>query len=118
MKKNKAKSKIQPKLHLKTGDNVLIIAGKEKGKKGTVLKVIVDELRAVVSERNMVKRHIKPSASNPQGQIIEKEAPIHISNLMVIDPETGLARRTGRKRDANGKLQRYFKEHTSKKPKA
>lgn len=114
---NKEKNKPK-KLHVRRGDLVLIIAGKEKGKQGTILRVDTKELRAIVSERNMVKKHVKPTASNPQGAIIEKEAPIHISNLKVIDPETGLARRTGRKRDANGKLQRYFKEHTSKKPKA
>ncbi len=112
----KAKNKPK-KLHVKRGDNVLIIAGKDKGKQGIILKVDTTELRAVVEERNMVKRHVKPTSANPKGEIIEQEASIHISNLMVVDPETGLARRTGRKRDANGKLQRYFKVHTSKKTK-
>jgi large subunit ribosomal protein L24 len=103
-KKNK-----QPKLHIKTGDLVLIIAGDEKGKQGTVSKIDFEKKRAFVEGRNMVKKHLKPSASNPQGSIEEKEASIHISNLMVIDPATGKPSRVGRKLDANGKLKRYFK---------
>lgn len=103
-KKNK-----QPKLHIKTGDLVLIIAGDEKGKQGTVSKIDFEKKRAFVEGRNMVKKHLKPSASTPQGSIEEKEASIHISNLMVIDPATGKPSRVGRKLDANGKLKRYFK---------
>jgi large subunit ribosomal protein L24 len=98
-KKNK-----QPKLHLKAGDNVLIIAGERKGKQGKVISVDFEKLRAIVEE------HVKPSASNPQGSIVEKEAGIHISNLMVIDPQTTKPARTGRRRDEKGKLQRFFKK--------
>ncbi|MFM9908755.1 MAG: 50S ribosomal protein L24 [Chitinophagaceae bacterium] len=109
-KKNK-----QPKLHIKTGDLVLIIAGDEKGKKGRILSIDVEKKRAIVEDRNKVKKHVKPSTNNPQGSIETKEASIHISNLMVIDEASDEARRTGRKRDENGKLQRYFKSHSSKK---
>jgi len=109
-KKNK-----QPKLHLKKGDKVRVIAGNSRGKEGEVLEVIIEKQRAVVEGVNMIKKHLKPSANNPQGSIQEIEGTIHLSNLMVIDPSSGEPRRTGRKRDDNGKLQRYFKEHTSVK---
>ncbi|MCU0444386.1 MAG: 50S ribosomal protein L24 [Microscillaceae bacterium] len=109
-KKNK-----QPKLHIKVGDMVLIIAGDEKDKKGRVLSIDVEKKRAIVEDRNKVKKHVKPSTNNPNGKIESKEASIHISNLMVIDESTGEAHRTGRKRDENGKLQRYFKPHSSNK---
>lgn len=109
-KKNK-----QPKLHLKKGDKVRVIAGNSRGKEGEVLEVLIEKQRVVVEGVNMVKKHLKPSANNPQGSIQEIEGTIHISNLMVIDPASGEPRRTGRKRDENGKLQRYFKEHTSNK---
>lgn len=105
----------QPKLHIKTGDTVKIIAGDEKGKSGKVLSIDVEKMRAIIEERNLVTKHIKPSASSPEGQIIEKEASIHISNLMVVNPATNVAARTGRKKDVNGKLQRYFKTHSSLK---
>jgi large subunit ribosomal protein L24 len=103
------KNNKQPKLHIKTGDEVLIIAGDDKGKQGKVLSIDMEKKRAIVEGRNMVTKHNKPSASNPQGSIIKKEASIHISNLKVIDPKTGKACRIGRKRDEKGKLQRYFK---------
>ncbi|EAY30195.1 50S ribosomal protein L24 [Microscilla marina] len=109
-KKNK-----QPKLHLKKGDKVRVIAGNSRGKEGDVLEVIIEKNRVVVEGVNMIKKHLKPSANNPQGSIQEIEGSIHISNLMVIDPASGEPRRSGKKRDENGKLQRYFKEHTSHK---
>ena len=109
-KKNK-----QPKLHLKKGDKVRVTAGNSRGKEGVVLEVLNEKQRVVVEGVNMIKKHLKPSANNPQGSIQEIEGSIHISNLMVIDPASGEPRRTGRKRDENGKLQRYFKEHTSHK---
>ncbi|WP_299452336.1 50S ribosomal protein L24 [uncultured Microscilla sp.] len=109
-KKNK-----QPKLHLKKGDKVKVIAGNSRGKEGDVLEVIIEKNRVVVEGVNMIKKHLKPSANNPQGSIQEIEGSIHISNLMVIDPASGEPRRSGKKRDENGKLQRYFKEHTSHK---
>jgi large subunit ribosomal protein L24 len=104
-KKNK-----QPKLHLKTGDNVLVIAGDAKGNSGKVLSIDMEKHRAIVEGLNKVKKHIKPSAQNPEGGIVQKEATIHISNLMVINPETNTAARTGRRLNAKGKLERYFKK--------
>lgn len=109
-KKNK-----QPKLHLKAGDKVRVIAGNEKGNEGRVIKVFMEKRRAIVESLNIRYKHQKPSANTPQGEIIEMEGSIHISNLMVIDPSTGEPRRTGRKKNEEGKLERYFKEHTSKK---
>jgi len=100
----------QQKFHVKTGDTVLVISGNEKGKKGKILKMLTDKQRAIVEGLNIVKKHIKPSAQNPQGGIVEKEAGIHISNLMLIDPKTGEPTRTGRKLNEKGKLQRYSKK--------
>ena len=79
------------KLHIRKGDTVVVLTGdvKDKGKTGKVLKVLVDKNRAIVEGRRMVSRSTKPSAKNPQGGIIKKEAPIHISNLSLIDPESG-----------------------------
>ena len=83
------------KLHIKKGDMVLVIAGKDnykiKGNKTPhkVLKVLVKEQRAIVEGVNMVSKSTKPSAKNPQGGIIKQEAPIHISNLMLVDPKSG-----------------------------
>lgn len=98
------------KYHIKTGDTVLVIAGDEKGKRGKVIQMLTDKDRAIVEGLNKVKKHVKPSANNPQGGIIEKEAGIHISNLMLIDPKTGEPTRIGRRRNEKGKLQRYSKK--------
>ena len=98
------------KLHIKKGDTVFVNTGKDKGKTGTVLRVIVDKQRAVVEGVNIVKKSTKPSAAHPQGGIIEQEAPIAISNLNVVDPKTGKPTRIGRKIGANGKLVRYAKK--------
>ena len=98
------------KLHIKKGDVVYINSGEDKGKTGRVLKVFVDEKRAIVEGANMVSRHTKPNAKHPQGGIIKKEAPIHISNLNVVDPSTGKPTRVGRRRNAEGKLVRYAKK--------
>lgn len=100
----------QPKLHIKTGDTVKVIAGNSKGKTGTVKSVILEKNRAVVDGINMVTKHKKPSATNPQGAIEKMEAPVHISNLMLVDPASGEATRTGRKLNADGKLVRYSKK--------
>ena len=100
----------QQKFHVKAGDTVLVIAGNEKGKKGKILKMLTEKDRAIVEGLNIVKKHIKPSAQNPQGGIVEKEAGIHISNLMLIDPKTGESTRIGRKLNEKGKLQRYSKK--------
>jgi large subunit ribosomal protein L24 len=98
------------KLKIKTGDTVKIIAGNSKGKTGTVKSVDAVANRAVVEGANMVTKHIKPSAANPQGGIVKEEAAIHISNLMLVDPATGNVTKVGRKEDNNGKLQRYAKK--------
>lgn len=72
------------KLKIKSGDTVQVIAGDHKGSEGKVLKVLLDKNKAIVESVNMVKKHTKPSAQNPQGGIVEKEAPIHISNLSLL----------------------------------
>ncbi|MCU0439773.1 MAG: 50S ribosomal protein L24 [Raineya sp.] len=100
----------QQKLHIKTGDMVLVIAGVSKGKKGKVKEILTEKSRAIVEGLNIVKKHVKPSANQPQGGIVEKEAGIHISNLMLIDPKTGEPTRTGRKLNEKGKLQRFSKK--------
>lgn len=85
------------KLHIKKGDQVIVIAGNHKGEKGEVVKMIVDKQRAIVEGVNMISKHTKPNAENPQGGIVKQEAPIHISNLMLLDPKTGEPTRIGRK---------------------
>jgi large subunit ribosomal protein L24 len=97
------------KLHIKKGDIVYVNTGVDKGKTGRVLKVIVDKQRAIVESLNMVSKHTKPNAKSPQGGIEKKEAPIHISNLNVVDPKTGKPTRIGRK-EVDGKLVRYAKK--------
>ncbi|MCM1078352.1 MAG: 50S ribosomal protein L24 [Bacteroidales bacterium] len=87
------------KLHIKKDDTVIVLAGKDKGKTGKVLKVLVAEQRALVEGVNMVKKSQKPSAKNPQGGIVEQEAPIHISNLSLIDPKSGKATRVSIKHE-------------------
>ncbi len=98
------------KFHLRRGDTVVIIAGNNKGKKGKVLEVHRDKDRAIVEGANLITKHVKPSANNPNGGITKTEAPIHISNLMVVDPSKGDPTRVGRKRDTEGKIQRYSKK--------
>lgn len=100
----------QPKLHIRRDDVVKVLSGDDKGKTGKVLSVDLEKRRAIVEGLNMVTKHVKPTASNPQGGIQKKEAPIHISNLMLIDPKTGEATKTGRKRNEQGKLVRYSKK--------
>lgn len=99
------------KLHIKKGDTVKVIAGNSKGSEGKIIEVVVSKQRAIVEGVNMVSKHMKPNAANPQGGIIKKEAHIHISNLMLIDPKSGSSTRVGRKRDdKTGKLLRYSKK--------
>jgi len=101
---------MQKKLHIKKGDTVVVIAGNYNGKEGKVLEVIRATEKAIVEGVNMVKKHTKPNATHPQGGIVEKEAPIHISNLMNKDPKTGKPTRIGRKLNDKGKLVRYSKK--------
>lgn len=98
------------KFHIKKGDKVKVLAGVSKGKEAVVSQMLPNANKAIVEGVNLVKKHQKPSASNPQGGITETEAPIHLSNLMLIDPKSGTATRTGRKLDENGKLVRYSKK--------
>lgn len=95
------------KFKIKSGDVVLVTAGENKGKQGKVLKVIVDKSQAVVEGVNLVSKHKKPSAQNPQGGIEKMEAPIHISNLMLV--ENGKPVRVGF-RVENGKKIRFSKK--------
>ena len=97
------------KLHLKKGDNVVVIAGTQKGKKGTVLSVDVEKQRAIVEGVNLVSKHARPSTENPKGGIVKKEAGVHISNLMVCD-KNGVPGRIGRKQNEEGKSIRYSKK--------
>jgi large subunit ribosomal protein L24 len=87
------------KLHIRKGDEVIILTGKDKGQKGKVLKVFVKEQKALVEGANMVSKSTKPSAKHPQGGIIKQEAPIHISNLNLIDPKSGKATRVSIKHE-------------------
>ncbi len=98
------------KLKIRKGDLVQVIAGDSKGTQGKVLEVLVDKNRAVVEGANLVSKHTKPNAANPNGGIIKKEAPIHISNLAVIDPKSGKPTRIGRKENSEGKLVRVAKK--------
>ena len=98
------------KLHIKKDDTVCVLAGDDKGKTGRVLSVDRKKGRAIVEGINMVKKSTKPNAQNPQGGIVEKEAPIHMSNLNVLDPKSKTPTRIGYKRDENGKKIRYSKK--------
>lgn len=98
------------KLHIKKGDTVYVNSGENRGQKGKVIKVFVAEQRAIVEGVNMVSKSQKPSAKAPQGGIIKKEAPIHISNLNVIDQKSGKPTRIGRRLNEQGKLVRYSKK--------
>ena len=98
------------KFHVTKGDTVKIIAGNDKGKTGKVLEVNRAKYRAIVEGANMVTKHVKPSATSPEGGIQQTEASIHLSNLMVVDPSNGNPTRIGRKENADGRLQRYSKK--------
>ena len=98
------------KLHIKKNDTVVVLAGEDKGKTGKVLKVLVEKNRALVEGLNMVSKSTKPSAKNPQGGIVKQEAPIHISNLSLVDPKSGKATRVGIKVTEDGKKVRIAKK--------
>jgi large subunit ribosomal protein L24 len=104
------KKKVTAKLKIRKGDLVTVIAGDSKGQQGKVVEVLVKENRAVVEGANMVSKHSKPSAANPNGGINKMEAPIHISNLMLVDPKSGKATRVGRQKNGEGKLVRIAKK--------
>lgn len=104
------KSNKQPKLSIRKGDTVKVIAGDDKGKTGKVLEVLLEKNRALVEGVNIVTKHTKPSAGKPEGGIKKVEASIHISNLQLVDPASGKLTRVGRKLNEKGKLQRYSKK--------
>ncbi|GAB4379620.1 MAG: 50S ribosomal protein L24 [Salibacteraceae bacterium] len=97
------------KLHIKKGDQVVVISGNEKGKTGRVLEVLVDKNRAIVEGVNIISVHTRPNAANPDGGIVKKEGSIHISNLLHVDPKDGKPCRIGRKIDEKGNKVRYSK---------
>lgn len=98
------------KRHVRTGDTVKVISGNSKGKTGRVKEILVDKNRVLVEGVNLITKHLKPNAQNPQGSIEKLEGSIHISNVMVVDPSNGAATRIGRKLNDKGKLQRFAKK--------
>ncbi|MDN3579345.1 50S ribosomal protein L24 [Mucilaginibacter flavus] len=98
------------KLKIRKGDLVKVIAGDSKGSQGKIVEVLVDRNRAVVEGANLVSKHTKPNAANPNGGIVKQEAAIHISNLALVDPKTGATTRVGRKKNDAGKLVRVSKK--------
>ncbi len=100
---------MQKKLHIKKGDTVMVITGESKGQQGRVLKLIPDSNRAIVEGVNLVSKHTKPNAENPKGGVLKQEAPIHLSNLKIVDG-AGNATRIGKRIDENEKSVRYSKK--------
>ncbi len=98
------------KLHIKKNDNVYVLAGEDRGKTGRVLKVDVAKQRAIVEGVNIVTKATKPSAKHPQGGLVKMEAPVHISNLNLVDPKTGKPTRVGIRRNEKGEAIRYSKK--------
>lgn len=101
---------MKKKFHIKKGDMVQVLSGNSKGQKGRVLEMLVKKDRAIVEGINMISKHTKPNQENPQGGIVKKEAPIHVSNLLPLCPETGKPTRVGRKLNSDNKLVRYSKK--------
>lgn len=102
VKKNKYK--------IKSGDTVKVIAGNDKGKTGEVTAILRAEGKAIVEGVRVVTKHVKPSAQNPEGGRDKQPAPVHISNLMLVDPASGEPIKVGRKKNDSGKNQRYNKK--------
>ncbi len=98
------------KLHIKRDDTVVVLAGEDKGKTGKVLKVLVEKQRVLVEGVNIISKHTKPSAKNPQGGIVKQEAPIHVSNVSLIDPKSGKPTRIAIKKTDDGKKVRVAKK--------
>ena len=99
------------KLHVKKNDTVMILAGKDKGKSGKVLRVLAEKQRVLVESLNTIKRHTRPTQANSEGGIIEKEMPLHISNIMLFNPMTNKGDRVGFKVLEDGRKVRYFKSN-------
>jgi len=93
--------------HFARNDQVVVIAGDDRGKSGRVLKVLIDEDRLIVEKVNFIKRHTKPRGQKVQGGILEREAPVHISNVMHLCPKCQMGVRVTMKRTADGKRERY-----------
>ncbi|MCG7335367.1 50S ribosomal protein L24 [Sporosarcina sp. ACRSM] len=91
-------------MHVKKGDKVMVITGKDKGKTGVILTAYPKKDRVLVEGVNIVKKHTKPNQDNPQGGIVSQEASIHVSNVMVIDPKTGEPTRVGYKIEDGKKI--------------
>jgi len=100
----------QPKLKIRKGDMVRVIAGDDRGKECRVLEVNLAKRRIVVEGVNIITKHLKPSAGKPNGELKKTEAGVHVSNLALIDPASGKTTRVGRKLDEKGSLQRYSKK--------
>lgn len=98
------------KLHIKKGDNVYVLSGEDRGKTGRVLTVQPEKYRAIVEGVNFVTKATKPSAQHPQGGLVKMEAPIHLSNLALVDPKTGKPTRVGVRLTEDGKKVRYSKK--------
>ena len=101
-------------MKVKVGDNVKILAGKCKGQTGRIVKTLKKDNKVVVEGINIVKKHVKPNRMNEVGSIVEVEAPIHVSNVMIIDPKTNKRTRIGKELDKNGKKVRITKKSNSK----
>ncbi|MGO0122795.1 50S ribosomal protein L24 [Desulfothermobacter acidiphilus] len=97
------------KVHVKKGDTVVVLTGKDVGRKGKVLRVLPEEKKVVVEKVNVVKRHTRPTRQLPQGGIIEKEAPVHASNVMLVCSRCGRPTRIGRKVLPEGRRVRICK---------
>jgi large subunit ribosomal protein L24 len=97
-------------MHVKKDDTVVVISGKDRGKKGRVIAAYPKQDRVLVEGVNMVKKHARPSQQNPQGGILNQEAPIHVSNVMIVDPKLGVPSRVGYKVLDNGKKVRIAKK--------
>ena len=104
---------MQKKLHIKKGDMVKVLAGEDRTRQGRVLEVDRVRLTAIVEGLNINKKHSKPTTASPQGGIVDKEGPIHVSNLMLIDAKSGEAGRVGRRTNKDGKLERFVKTKKS-----
>ena len=99
------------KIKIKKNDIVIVNSGNSKGLKGKVIKIFPKEKRAMVEGVNMISKHTKPNAANPQGGIVKQESKIHISNLVMVDPKSGTPTKIGRKIDEeSGKIVRYAKK--------
>jgi large subunit ribosomal protein L24 len=101
---------MQKKVNIRKGDTVMVITGESKGQKGRILEVDRNKYKAIVEGVNMVSKHTKPNSKAPQGGIIRKEAPVHISNLMLLDPASGKPTRVGKRLNDKNKLVRYSKK--------